>query len=137
MIEADSLQSIVLYTDSLLELWIDDQHYFGGDIYAYRKAPLVIRLDPGSHRVDARLIRDVRIMGGLGNPTIRIKLEARKSLGGLVVPRSLLLPDVVDGKLASNLASVPVRNEEQQWIDIWDLKPLTVGTPNKPNIDFR
>ena len=43
-------QHLVLHTDTILEFWVDDQHYFGGDFYTYRKAPPVLHLQPGSHR---------------------------------------------------------------------------------------
>jgi hypothetical protein len=37
-------QHLVLHTDTILEFWVDDQHYFGGDFYTYRKAPPVLHL---------------------------------------------------------------------------------------------
>lgn len=127
VIDGDSPQMIVIYTDNVLEFWVDDQSYFGGDFYAFRRAPLVLRLDPGSHKVDVRLIRDVRVMGGVGNPSIRIKLEARISENSLTVTGEPLLPDLFAGKLASHLASVSIRNEEMEWIDVQDIKSVNVG----------
>lgn len=127
IIDGESPQMIVIYTDNVLEFWVDDQPYFGGDFYAFRRAPLVLRLDPGSHQVDVRLIRDVRAMGGVGNPNIRIKLEARKTEGGLAVTGEPLLPDLFAGKLASHLASVSVRSEELEWIDVLNIQSLNVG----------
>lgn len=127
VIERDSPQVTVIYTDNVLEFWVDDQPYFGGDFYAFRRAPLVLCLDPGSHKVDVRLIRDVRAMGGVGDPSIRIKLEAQKSEGGLIVTGEPLLPDLVAGKLASHLASVSVRNEELEWIEVQDIKSVNVS----------
>lgn len=128
VIDGESPQMIVIYTDGVLEFWVDDQPYFGGDFYAFRRAPLVLRLDPGSHTVDVRLIRDVRAMGGVGDPNIRIKLEAQRSEGGLAIAGEPLLPDLFAGKLASHLASVSVRNEELEWIDVLDIQSLNVGT---------
>ena len=111
-IAAKSAQSIVFYTDNVLEFWVDDDHYFGGDYYAYRRAPLVLHLNPGSHNVDIRLIRDVRVMGGIGEPKISIKMKAERSNSSLaIVSQKALIPDIVDGVLASPFASVPVRNE--------------------------
>lgn len=126
-VDADAHQTLVLYTDNLLEFRIDDQLYFGGDFYAYRQAPLVLHLGPGSHRIDVRLIRDVRVMGGNRSPGVRIKLEAQKSQGGLVFGAPLA-PDIVDGKLASNLASVSVRNEGPKWVDVLEVQPGNVRT---------
>lgn len=37
--------------DHVIEFWIDDQSYFGGDLYAFRKAPLVLDLSPGEHKI--------------------------------------------------------------------------------------
>lgn len=127
IVDGDSSQVIVIYTDNVLEFWIDDQPYFGGDFYAFRRAPLVLRLDTGSHKIDVRLIRDVRAMGGVGDPSIHIKLEAQQSKGGLKVTGEPLLPDLFAGKLASHLASVSILNEELEWIDVWDIKSVNVG----------
>lgn len=121
-IVADSAQSIIFYTDNVLEFWVDGDHYFGGDYYAYRRAPLVLHLDPGSHNVDIRLIRDVRVMGGIGEPKISIKLKAESSNGSLVlVEQKALIPDIVNGVFASPFACVPVRNEGRNAIDILDI----------------
>ncbi|KAL8952695.1 MAG: hypothetical protein Q9222_001394 [Ikaeria aurantiellina] len=62
-------QTVILYTDYVLEFWVDDNPYFGGDFYAFRRAPMVVHLDPGDHRLDVRIIRDLRAMGGVGEPT--------------------------------------------------------------------
>lgn len=110
----------------MLEFWIDDEHHFGGDFYTYRRAPLILRLDPGSHRLNIRLIRDVRAMGAIGEPSLHVKLEAQESPGGLAFSGKPLLPDIVGGKLASNLASVSVRNEEESWIEICEIRSVNV-----------
>ncbi|OCK80274.1 hypothetical protein K432DRAFT_425876 [Lepidopterella palustris CBS 459.81] len=110
-VTADEPQTVLLYTDYILEYWIDDNHYFGGDFYGFRKAPLVIRLQPGSHRIDIRLVRDVRSMGGVGTPEINVELALRLVSGSLELAKDgILIADVVDGRLASPLASVVVRN---------------------------
>ena len=133
VIDAEISQSVVLFTDNILEYWIDGTPYFGGDFYSYHRAPLVLRLDPGVHRIDLRLLRDVRAMGGIGEPEVQVKLKAQLSSGGLgVIEEKLLLPDVVDGKLASHLASVPIRNEDQEWIDVLDIESLNVCIFEKP-----
>ena len=121
-IAANSTQSILLYTDNILEFWVDDEHYFGGDFYAYRRAPLVLQLDPGSHNVDIRLIRDVRVMGGIGEPKILIKLKAEISNGKqLLMGPKALIPDITNGVLVSPFASVPVCNQGQKSIHILDI----------------
>ena len=131
-IAADSTQSILFYTDNVLEFWVDDDHYFGGDYYAYRRAPLVLHLNPGSHNVDIRLIRDVRVMGGTGEPKTSIRLKARSSDSSLALSaQKALIPDITNGVLASPFASVPVINQGRDAIDILDIItsvvcPLTV-----------
>lgn len=121
-IVADSPQSINFYADNVLEFWVNDDHYFGGDFYAYRRAPLVLHLDPGSHNVDIRLIRDVRVMGGIGEPKTSIKLKAERSSGSLVLlGQKALIPDIVNEVFASPFACVPVRNEGTHSIKILDI----------------
>lgn len=122
MITAKSAQAIVFYADNVLEFWVDDDHYFGGDYYAYRRAPLVLHLCPGSHKVIIRLIRDVRVMGGIGVPETSIKLKAKSSDGSLaLIGQNALIPDLIHGILASPFAFVPVRNEGRNPIDILDI----------------
>lgn len=124
---ANSAQTVVLYSDSLLEFWVDNESYYGGDFYAYRRAPVVLRLHPGVHRIDLRLVRDVRAMGGIGDPKVHFRIDVQRSKGGLaVIEDQLLVPDMVEMRLASHLASVPVRNEEQEWMDIWSIESLDV-----------
>ena len=129
IIDADSTLCTLLYADNVLEFWVDGKHYFGGDYYAYRRAPLVLHLCPGPHRLEIRIIRDLRVMGSSdGDPSISIKLKAESSDGSLVaVTRDMLLPDVVNGTLAGSFASIPVRNESEGWVDIWNLVSLSVS----------
>ena len=51
IVEAETQQKVVLYTDHLIEFWVDDRPSFGGDFYAFRNAPLVLHLSPGEHRM--------------------------------------------------------------------------------------
>ena len=121
-IAANSTQPIIFYTDNVLEFWVDDVHYFGGDYYAYRRAPLVLHLNPGSHSIDIRLIRDLRVMGGVGELTISIKLKAECSDGSLaLIGQKALMPDITNGVLASPFASVPVRNEGRDAMNIFGI----------------
>lgn len=136
-IAANFTQSLIFYADNALELWIDDDHYFGGDYYAYRRAPLVLHLDPGSHMVNIRLIRDVRVMGGIEEPETLIKLKAESSNGRLVlVGQKIIIPDLVNGFLASPFALVPVRNEGRNAIDILDIATNAVCPLVGPIVHF-
>lgn len=126
-IDGESAQTVVFYTDSLLEFWVDNKSYYGGDFYSYRRAPVVLHLHPGVHRIDLRLVRDDRAMGAIGDPKVHIRLDAQRSKGGLaVIGDQLLVPDMVGTRLASHFASVPVRNEEEEWIDILSIESMDV-----------
>ena len=128
IINAEQPQTVVLYSDSILEFWVDDTPYFGGDMYAYRRAPLVLRLDPGSHKLDVRLVRDLRSMGGVGEPKIEVSIRCEISNGGIaILKEKLLLPEVVNGVLASNLGSLPLRNEHHDWIEVVAVASVDVG----------
>ena len=122
VIHANELRTVVVYTDNVLELFIDRELYFGGDFYAYRRAPLVLQLSPGAHCIDVRLVRDVRAMGGTVPPVLRINLKVEFSTKDLVaMSDKMVLPEMVDGKLASHLGSVPIRNDSDDWIEILGL----------------
>ena len=120
-------RTVILYIDNVLEFYVDKKPYFGGDFYAYRRSPLVLYLSPGEHTIDVRIIRDVRAMGGIGPPAVEIVLQAEISVESLViVADSLLLPEIVGGKLPSDIASVPLRNQAQEWIRILAIESLDV-----------
>lgn len=120
--------SFLLYTENVLEFWLDGKSYFGGDVYSYRRAPLVLKLRPGPHRLDVRLVRDVRIMGGSGKPFIQAKIEAVLSNEVLTaVHERYIFPDILDGRLASSLGSVPVRNAGPEWVYIHRVIPGDVS----------
>lgn len=126
-IVAHAVQDVVIYTDNLLEFWVDDKHYFGGDLYSFRRAPLVLHLERGSHRIDLRLIRDVRAMGATCDPTISIRLKAEIVRDCLTIDeQQMLVSDVVNGFLASPFASVPIRNNSEDWVDILNMEPVVV-----------
>ena len=129
IINAEEAQTVVLYSDSILEFWVDDTPYFGGDMYSYRRAPLVLRLEPGPHKLDVRLVRDVRAMGGIGEPKVGVTIRCEISNGGVaILKEKLLLPEVVNGVLSSNLGSLPLRNEHQSWIEVLTVASVDVGT---------
>lgn len=66
-------------------------------------------------------------MGGLGCPEIYIRLEAEISRGSLIILQdNPIVPDVVDGVLASDLASVTVRNETDKIADIEGIECIDV-----------
>ena len=101
----------------VLEVIIDGRRHFGGDFYSFRRAPLVLKIYPGEHvlhTIDVRLIRDVRAMGG-NDRGIEVQLEVQALKTGVeLVESSLLISDVVNGKFASDLASVVLRNNGEE-----------------------
>ncbi|KAF2471395.1 uncharacterized protein BDR25DRAFT_260921 [Lindgomyces ingoldianus] len=129
-VSADDNQHVILYTDSILEYWVDDVHYFGGDFFTYRRAPPVLHLTPGTHKIDLRLVRDVRAMGGVLDPTIDVVVEAQRVSGTLELAKpGILMSDVVDGKLASLIGSVALRNSGEDDIEIVDVQSSDVRSP--------
>ncbi|EEH02955.1 conserved hypothetical protein [Histoplasma capsulatum G186AR] len=139
--------TVSMFTDGLLEVWVDGQPYFGGDFYTYRRAPVLLKLVPGPHVVDLRLVRDVRALGGVGEPRIRAVVEVQlmqpslssdSTDAGEVVPGldvdedSVLVAEVVEGKLASSLASVIVRNVRDEWADITDIDSVSDTQSARP-----
>ncbi|KAL4927822.1 uncharacterized protein BDV17DRAFT_118898 [Aspergillus undulatus] len=123
-------QSVAIYTDGILEIVVDGRRHFGGDFYSYRRAPLILNLTPGGHVVELRLVRDVRALGGQGDPTVKVVLEAEIRYDLLTVDeQSLLVPESTDWKLGSTWSSINIQNNGAEWIDIISL--------NCSNVCFR
>lgn len=124
----NSTQPVILHTDSILEYWIDGTHIFGGDYYSFRKAPPVIHLRPGTHKIDLRLVRDVRAFGGIGEPTIDVVLDVQQVSGTLELAKpGILMSDIVDGRLATDIGSVSLRNSGGYPIEIVGIQPSNVS----------
>lgn len=131
IVHGDKTQHVVLHTDAILEYWIDGVHYFGGDYYSFRKAPPVLHLAPGSHKIDLRLVRDVRAFGGILEPSIDVVVEVQQASGTLELAKpGILLPDIIDGKFASQLGSVYLRNSGQDDIEILEIRASVGRSPS-------
>jgi hypothetical protein len=129
IVGGNETQHVILYTDAILEYWVNNQHYFGGDFYTFRKAPPVLHLKPGSHKVDVRLARDVRAFGGILEPTIDVVLDVRQASGTLELAKpGILMSDVIDGKLASSIASISLRNSGEDDIEIVGICAFNVSS---------
>ena len=119
-----------LQTPQVLEFWVDDVHYFGGDFYSYGRAPLTLRLAPGVHRIEVRLVRDVRAMGGVGEPSMQISFSLAGTWSGLhpvLRPQTgVLISDVLDSTLGSVLASpwasVVLRNDDDEDLYVYAIE---------------
>ena len=107
-----------LHVQGVLEYWVDNDRYFGGDLYGFGKAPLVLTLAPGTHSLELRLTRDVRAMSAQMPPEVSIRV-AFTPLGNEVssVHNTLLLPDIAGGQLASSPGSVCVTNSGEDACD--------------------
>ncbi|KAF2129028.1 hypothetical protein P153DRAFT_291971 [Dothidotthia symphoricarpi CBS 119687] len=122
IVSGNKTQRILLNTDAVLEYWVDGLHYYGGDFYTYRKAPPVLHLTPGSHKIDLRLVRDTRAFGGILEPTIDVVIDVQQVSGTLELAKSgILMSDVVDGKLATPFGSIYLRNSGEEDIEVIDI----------------
>jgi hypothetical protein len=121
-----------------LELWVEGgalevrvagRSVWGGDFFGFRRAPVVVRLAPGRHVVEVRLVRDVRAMGGVDAvPALDVGIEVKEMEGVLAVrDGSVLVSDIVDGRLPSPFATVSVTNAGNEWIRIVDIVCTDVG----------
>ena len=127
---AEAKQTIALYSEQVLEFWLDEEPFFGGDFYGLRRSPLVLHLDPGPHRLDIRLIRDLRAMGGNYNergPEIDIDLEIKLCTEPLLAVTKMLLPDYVDDAVAGSLGSISLQNTETRGISITGIQSANVS----------
>ncbi|KAL2832232.1 hypothetical protein BJY01DRAFT_102624 [Aspergillus pseudoustus] len=152
-------QTIAIYTDGVLEFSIDNRRHFGGDFYSYRRAPLILELAPGDHVIDLRLIRDVRALGGQGDPTVNAVLETQIQHEPLIIDeKSLLIPEATDQKFGSTWATVNAQSNVAEWVQIlsvssseatldlkepihvapYQIRPLTfrIPTGNVPRAEF-
>ncbi|KIV86083.1 hypothetical protein PV11_01720 [Exophiala sideris] len=119
-------RKVTLYPQSILELWFNDRHVFGGDFYAFGTVPVVLELEPGLNAISIRLVRDVRSMGGSYPPTMHATLQTELVSEPLeVVEDSVLLPDVVNGRFCSRYGSVVIRNQADTWIKIHEITAMS------------
>jgi predicted esterase len=123
IVQRDDPAVVRLRLTNVLEYWIDDLQYFGGDLYGFHRAPAILHLEPGIHKFDIRLVRDVRAMGGItNNPSIDFKIEMSDLRGDLLTGSEIMIADRLGdeaGLLASEIASVVLQNavHEEIWIE--------------------
>ena len=119
IVQSERPKTLALYTPGILEFWIGGEHYFGGDFYGYERAAVTLHLEPGVHSIDIRIVRDIRSMGAVGEPTVNANLELYTSSGALEpvlrLHTPVLISDFVgnddEAILASSYISVSVRND--------------------------
>lgn len=121
VVGTENKRVVIYVAGAASEFWVDSQkQFFGGDFYGFRRAPVVITLGPGLHSIDVRVSHDIRAFGGAVPPEVEFGVDVQEACPeGLVVEiEKALVSDVVDGKLVGQWASVPVRNECVNWIEI-------------------
>lgn len=119
----------LVYADGILEFRVDGALYFGGDFYSYRRAPLILDLNPGVHTIDIRFVYDIRARGGSDNPQIDSLIEFHQVPQQLIVdPASVLTADVVDGRLAGPYASLSLANAMKDDVEVIWIKPADAST---------
>lgn len=133
-VQGDEPLTVQIFTDGFLELRIDGEEFFGGDFYSFRRAPMMIRLAPGKHVVELRLVRDVRKDGAVAEiPSLSgifevSVLQPYLRLGSTGV----IVPERVNGRLSSSLGSVLAHNAIGDWIEIIGIEATTDGTVKLP-----
>ncbi|RMD40059.1 hypothetical protein DV735_g5080, partial [Chaetothyriales sp. CBS 134920] len=112
--------NILLYPTNVLEFKWNGQPVFGGDFFGFKRAPAVLKLLPGPNLVELRLIHEVRAHGGWGRPSAdaSLGLVFVQDSSVIIVPGSLILPDIINGTVASEFASVTVCNAGLDTLEI-------------------
>ena len=104
-------QRVEIYTDGVLEMRCNNESFFGGDVYGFRKSPIVLSLKPGRNVLDIRIFRDVRAMGGTGDASTKLALEAKLAKNTAQITNDpLLISEKIRSRLASPYASTVLRN---------------------------
>jgi len=108
----DGLQSFLLYAKQVIEVVIDGQRHWGGDLFSYKRSPLVLWLSPGKHLIELRLVRDVRSMGGIDdNPSIDVALELNLSFNHVEIHNQCsIIPEVVNHVFSGQYGSMSITN---------------------------
>lgn len=108
---------VAILMEEILEFKLDGISHFGGNFLATRKVPLFVTLSHGRHILEARLIREVRSMGGIGPADFLFTIEiVPVEAGSGVKAHDLLISDVVNGVLATDWAAITITNESDEWI---------------------
>ncbi|CAG8492394.1 12560_t:CDS:10, partial [Gigaspora rosea] len=119
--ESDSIP-VLVQCQNIGDFYVDDRRLFG-DWYGYRKSWHVLYLRPGKHVINVRLVNEIRIFGGSIPPNTQFRCFIRKlelsQVGAMVLDRTVLVPDLVDGFLAGNFISIAILNtQEKSWITV-------------------
>lgn len=149
IVQGDQALTIELSLPGILEFEIDGDRHFGGDYFAFARVPLVKALNPGSHMLNVRVVRDVRAMGAVGQPIVDLSFLAHQVSPSLhVLAGEAVFPDVVsDRGYAGNVCSIPVQNTGHLWLEVlgivvedvsllWPLDTVILNT-SSPSMKLR
>ncbi|KAK0269661.1 hypothetical protein LTS00_017218 [Friedmanniomyces endolithicus] len=138
--------TLALHAEHVLEFWVDGKHHFGGDWYGYGRAATTLHLEPGRHRIDIRLVRELRRDGATDEPAlnVRLRMQGQGALVQAVLPEinggynllsGILMSDIVgdaNGPFASSHASVTLRNDAQVDAHVYAIE----GNHNQCEVEF-
>lgn len=114
---------VSLYAINILELWVNEEHHFGGDFYGFERAPIILNLRPGYNTVNVRLIRDVRANGGQIPPLIEASLRASLLSERVSIAKdSILIPDIVNNVFVSAFGSITFSNYGGEWVVVHNVE---------------
>ena len=130
---SDDAVRVAISVTNVMEFWLDGtRHHFGGDVYEYRRAPaLIAQLKPGTHRIDAKAINEIRMFGGRRPPKIdiEIKVEILKDADPVILDfENAIVPERIGKHLAGEWLSIPVHNRGNE--DIVIVSSLATTTVN-------
>lgn len=125
-IKGTQAQTVAFFGSGLLEFWVDNEQYFGGDFYQYHRAPNVLQLSPGRHVIELRLIRDVRALGVLYNGAEAVVHAELRQAPITLDHDSLLVPELAGGKLGGTWASINAQNNGAEPVEIISIRSLKV-----------
>ena len=91
------------------EFWVDNKR-FAGDWYGYGERWSRLVLSPGRHTVRVRLASEVRLFGGALPPSLTFVLEFRAVADVLPLQNGRIVPELINGSLASSPLSLTLFN---------------------------
>ncbi|CAG8618148.1 11376_t:CDS:10, partial [Acaulospora colombiana] len=113
---------ILIQCQPVGDFYVDDRRLFG-DWYGYEKSWHVLRLRPGRHVINVRLVNEIRIFGGNVPPALGFQCFMRKlredKTAMMLLDNTVLVPDMIDGNLAGKYMSIALLNtHEERWITV-------------------
>jgi predicted esterase len=122
----DHKTRIALYPTNIFELSVNGESIFGGDFYGFERSPVILDLAPGRNNITVRLIRDVRANGGEVPPVILASLKVERLEGhASVVPTTVSLPDVFQGRFTSFYGYLALTNHDDRTLTVKSIRVAT------------